>query len=101
MFFMAVAAGATLDYWPFVVLAVSVALIIVLITVLRVHAFMALILAPIAAGLLAKTLPGEPEPVAMLTTAAMVYPIMTTADLPNIRFICSCQSVLERCSSPG
>jgi H+/gluconate symporter-like permease len=39
----------------------SVALIILLITVLRVHAFMALIFAAICAGLLAKTLPGEPE----------------------------------------
>jgi GntP family gluconate:H+ symporter len=40
----------------------SVALIIFLITVLRVHAFFALILAAISAGLLAKvgTLPGEP-----------------------------------------
>src|SRR5215212_8145106 len=47
--------------WPFAVLAISVALIIVLITLLRVHAFLALILAAITAGLLAKpgTLPGE------------------------------------------
>jgi len=49
------------DYWPFAVLGISVGLIITLITVLRVHAFMALIFAAFAAGLLAKTLPGEPE----------------------------------------
>lgn len=54
-------AGAAPDYWPFAVLAISVGLIITLITVLRVHAFMALIFAAFAAGLLAKTLPGEPE----------------------------------------
>ena len=48
-------------YWPFAVLGISVALIILLITVLRVHAFMALILAAFAAGLLATELPGEPE----------------------------------------
>lgn len=54
-------AGAPPDYWPFAVLGISVALIVTLITVLRVHAFMALILAAFAAGLLAKTLPGEPE----------------------------------------
>lgn len=55
------APAATPDYWPFAVLGISVALIITLITVLRVHAFMALILAAFAAGLLARTLPGEPE----------------------------------------
>jgi len=55
------AASASPDYWPFCVLVISVALIIALITVLRVHAFMALILAAICAGLLAKSLPGEPQ----------------------------------------
>src|SRR5882762_658241 len=59
--FIAAAAGTSPDYWPFAVLGMSVALIILLITVLRVHAFMALILAAMAAGLLARTLPGEPE----------------------------------------
>jgi GntP family gluconate:H+ symporter len=53
-------AVATPDYWPFAVLLISVVLIIVLITVLRVHAFLALVLAAIAAGLLARALPGEP-----------------------------------------
>jgi len=55
------AAASSPDYWPFAVLAICVGLIVTLITVLRVHAFMALILAAFAAGLLAKTLPGEPE----------------------------------------
>lgn len=55
------AGSSSPDYWPFAVLAISVALIIVLITVLRVHAFLALILAAFAAGLLAHQLPGEPE----------------------------------------
>ena len=56
------AAAAGPGYWPFAVLLISVALIVVLITVLRVHAFLALILAAIAAGLLAPigSLPGEP-----------------------------------------
>jgi gluconate:H+ symporter, GntP family len=59
---MAQAAGAGPGYWPFVVLLISVALIVVLITVLRVHAFLALILAAICAGILAPagSLPGEP-----------------------------------------
>jgi GntP family gluconate:H+ symporter len=57
------AAPADPGLWPFAVLLLSVALIVVLITVLRVHAFLALILAAIAAGLLAPigALPGEPE----------------------------------------
>ena len=49
------------DYWPFVVLLISVTVIVVLITVMRVHAFLALILAAFTAGLLAHSLPGEPE----------------------------------------
>lgn len=49
-------------FWPFVILAVCVATIILLITVLRIHAFLALILVAILAGLMAKhgSLPGEP-----------------------------------------
>jgi GntP family gluconate:H+ symporter len=50
-----------MTYWPFVVLFLSVGLVIFLITVVRLHAFLALILAAIAAGLLAGPLPGEPQ----------------------------------------
>ncbi|MEW6304942.1 MAG: hypothetical protein AB1705_15820 [Verrucomicrobiota bacterium] len=56
---MQMLAAAGPDYWPFAVLFISVVLIVVLITVLRVHAFLALILAALAVGLLAKKLPGE------------------------------------------
>ncbi len=43
-------------YWPFIVLAVSVAFIVIGISVLRLHAFLALILAALIAGLMtAKT----------------------------------------------
>ena len=49
--------------WPFVILAICVATIILLITKLRVHAFLALVGVAILAGLLAPvgSLPGEPE----------------------------------------
>ena len=50
-----------MTYWPFVVLLLSVGLVIFLITVVRLHAFLSLILAAIATGLLAGPLPGEPE----------------------------------------
>jgi gluconate:H+ symporter, GntP family len=49
--------------WPFAVLLACVACVIVLITVLRVHPFLALVGVAILAGILAPvgTLPGEPE----------------------------------------
>jgi gluconate:H+ symporter, GntP family len=55
---------AAVDFWPFAVLIISVVLIIILITVVRMHAFLALILAAFAAGMLARSLPqvpGEPS----------------------------------------
>ena len=60
--FAQVAGGAGVDLWPFAVLVISVGLIIFLITVLKVHAFLALILAAFAAGLLSRPgrLEGEP-----------------------------------------
>ena len=50
------------DLWPLAVLAISMALVIVLITLVRLHAFLALIISGIAAGMLASfgSLPGEP-----------------------------------------
>jgi gluconate:H+ symporter, GntP family len=49
--------------WPFVVLIICVALIVVMITVLKLHAFLALILAGVSAGLLSRvgSLEGEPK----------------------------------------
>jgi len=50
-------------WWPFAILTFCVALIVVQITVLRIHAFLALVLAALAAGLLAPagSLPGDPS----------------------------------------
>lgn len=47
------AAAPAFNWWPFVVLLISIGVIVVLITVLRVHAFFALTLAALTAGLLA------------------------------------------------
>lgn len=62
MHLFAQVAGGSVDWWPFAVLVISVGLIIFLITVLKVHAFLALILAAFAAGLLSRPgkLEGEP-----------------------------------------
>ncbi len=46
-------------WWPFVVLAVCVGLIVMLITRVRLHPFLALVLAAFTAGWLAHSLPGE------------------------------------------
>ena len=48
-------------YWPFAVLAISVAFVIIAISRLRLHAFLALILAALLAGALAGSLPGDPK----------------------------------------
>jgi GntP family gluconate:H+ symporter len=45
--------------WPFAVLAICLATIILLVTKVRVHAFFALIVAAMLAGVLAQQLPGE------------------------------------------
>ena len=56
---LAVAAGDPASLWPFAVLGICLAVIVVLVTVVRMHAFFALIIAAILAGLLAQKLPGE------------------------------------------
>lgn len=50
--FLAAAPAAPVSYWPFAVLAICVAFIVVAITRLRMHAFLALILAAFLAGFL-------------------------------------------------
>jgi GntP family gluconate:H+ symporter len=54
--------GGAPSWWPFAILAFCVAMIVVQITVLKINAFIALILAAIVAGLLSPvgSLPGEP-----------------------------------------
>lgn len=63
---LAAVTDASLNLWPFAVLLISLIAIIVLITVLRVHAFLALILAAVLAGILAgrfddKVLKDQPQ----------------------------------------
>ena len=47
----------TVNYWPLIVLLIGIVLVIVFITVLRIHAFIALILTAITVGLLSQQLP--------------------------------------------
>ncbi len=59
--FLAAAEGAS--WWPFCILGISVITVILLITRLRIHPFLALVAVAILTGLLAPigSLPGEPE----------------------------------------
>lgn len=60
MFFLAqLAPVAPVSYWPFAILAICLLAVIVMITKLKVHPFLALFFAAILAGLLAHKLPGE------------------------------------------
>ena len=52
------AVASEVSLWPLAVLLISVAFVVVLISVVRAHAFLALILAAILAGLMAEQLPG-------------------------------------------
>jgi GntP family gluconate:H+ symporter len=56
-----IAAAGPEGIWPFAILGLSVCVIVLLITVARLHAFLALILAAMFVGVLAGQLPGEPE----------------------------------------
>ncbi|HEY0550455.1 MAG TPA: hypothetical protein VGF13_12705, partial [Verrucomicrobiae bacterium] len=56
---LAVAAGDSATLWPFAVLGICLATIVTLVTIVRMHAFFALIIAALLAGLLAQKLPGE------------------------------------------
>jgi GntP family gluconate:H+ symporter len=70
--------SATGSYWPFGILAISVLFIVIAITVLRLHAFLALVLAALLAGWLSKagSMPdseGLSHGVAVLETAAAAF----------------------------
>lgn len=51
--------AASNSLWPFAVLAICLVAIVLLVTVVRMHAFFALIIAALLAGVLAEKLPGE------------------------------------------
>lgn len=53
------AATSTISLWPFAILAICLVTIIVLVSFVRVHAFFALIIAAVLAGVLTEKLPGE------------------------------------------
>lgn len=54
-------AAATVSHWPFVILLVCVASVIIAISVLRLHPFLSLIFAAVLAGVMAESLPTNPN----------------------------------------
>jgi len=66
----------SLDFWPFVVLLLSVAMVVIMITRLRFHPFIALILSAIFVGLISSTLP----------EVAGQHPLITVVELPMTEF---------------
>src|ERR1044071_3616219 len=77
-------AAPALDLWPFFVLLISVGIIVVLITVLRVHAFFALILAALAAGLLAKSFDDKDVPASLKVKSHWIQAVeLTTFEMGN------------------
>ncbi len=64
------------DYWPFIVLLLSVAMVVILITRLRFHPFVALMLSAIFVGLISTDLPKVPGQ----------NPLTTAVELPMSEF---------------
>ena len=64
------------DYWPFIVLLLSVAMVVILITRLRFHPFVALMLSAIFVGLISPDLP----------KVAGQNPLTTAVELPMLEF---------------
>jgi gluconate:H+ symporter, GntP family len=77
-------AAPAVNWWPFVVLLISVGVIIVLITVLRVHAFFALIIAALTAGMLAGDFDPQTLPASLKGKSHWVQAVeLTTAEMGN------------------
>jgi gluconate:H+ symporter, GntP family len=97
MQWLAEAAPVSAVYWPFVVLALCVGLIVVLITVVRLHAFLALIIAAMTAGLLAGDALPVPEGKSYWVTAVE----LTTAEFGlvagRIAVVIALASVIGMC----
>ncbi|HYE30747.1 MAG TPA: SLC13 family permease [Methylomirabilota bacterium] len=93
------AAAGSVDLWPLAVLVMSVAVIIVAITVLRLNAFIALILAAITAGLLSTPgrLPGEAEGKSHLIQAVEVAAAEFGSTAGRIGIVIGLASIISVC----
>jgi GntP family gluconate:H+ symporter len=93
------AAVGSVDLWPLAVLVISVAVIIFLITFVRLNAFIALILAAITAGLLSRPgrLPGEAEGKSHLIQAVEVAAAEFGTTAGKIGIVIGLASIISVC----
>lgn len=87
---------ASVSYWPLVVLGISIVFIIVAIAVLRVHPFLALMLAAIMVGLMSPALPGA-EKVGLLVQAVELPMTEFGLAAGRIAFVIIMASVIGVC----
>lgn len=87
------------DWWPFAVLIFSVGVIVLLITALRMHAYFALMLAAITAGLLSRvgTLPGEKEGKSHWLQAIELPTVEFGLTAGRIAFVIALAAVISMC----
>ena len=71
-----IAAPESVSYWPFGILAIGIVFVVVMIAVLRVHAFFSLMLAAALVGFLSGKLPGDSEKSSLINAL----------DLPMLEF---------------
>jgi GntP family gluconate:H+ symporter len=88
--------ASTVSYWPLVVLAVSVTFVVVGIALLRLHAFVVLMLAAILVGLMSAQLPGVP-PANALVQAVELPMTEFGAAAGRIAFIILLASIIGMC----
>jgi GntP family gluconate:H+ symporter len=86
----------TISYWPIVVLAVSVMFVVAGIAVLRLHAFVVLMLAAILIGLMSATLPGVPPGNALVQAVELPMTEFGVA-AGRIAFIILMASIIGMC----
>jgi len=88
--------ASTVSYWPLVVLAASVTFVVVGIALLRLHAFVVLMLAAILVGLMSAQLPGVP-PANALVQAVELPMTEFGAAAGRIAFIILLASIIGMC----
>ncbi len=92
----AAAQAGVVSYWPLVVLAVNVAFVVVAIALLRLHAFIVLMLAAILVGLMSAHLPGVPPANAWVQAVELPMREFGTA-AGNIAFIIVLAAIIGQC----
>jgi GntP family gluconate:H+ symporter len=95
--FPLVCSFAAASAWPFVILGIAVAFIVVAITRLRMHAFLALMLAAVLIGLLSPSLPGVAEGKSRWIQAVEIPMVEFGVAAGRIAFVIALASIIGVC----